>query len=86
MYDLLSPGFRGRCTAPVLVDKKARRIVSNESSSIVRNLGRLAMEGGTGVDLYPEALRGQIDAWNDRCGAAAAASAVGCDVLRCLLR
>ena len=27
VYDLLSPGFTGRCTAPLLVDKKARRAV-----------------------------------------------------------
>jgi hypothetical protein len=27
VYDLLSPGFTGRCTAPLLVDRKARRAV-----------------------------------------------------------
>lgn len=42
MYDLLSPGFTGRCTAPLLVDTKARRAVCNESSLIVRNLAQLA--------------------------------------------
>lgn len=41
VYDLLSPGYRGRCTAPVLVDRKARRVVSNESSEIVRMLNAL---------------------------------------------
>jgi glutathionyl-hydroquinone reductase len=43
VYDLLSPGgsYRGRCTAPVLVDRKARRLVNNESSDIVRMLNAL---------------------------------------------
>ncbi|GAB4820715.1 hypothetical protein N2152v2_007761 [Parachlorella kessleri] len=66
VYDLLSPGYRGRCTAPLLVDTKARRIVCNESSLIMRNLARLDMEGGTGVDLYPADLEMEIVAWNDR--------------------
>lgn len=66
VYDLLEPGYRGRCTAPLLIDTKARRIVCNESSLIVRGLGRLALEGGTGVDLYPQALAAEIDAWNDK--------------------
>lgn len=41
VYDLLSPGYRGRCTAPVLVDRKSRRIVNNESSDLVRMLNAL---------------------------------------------
>jgi putative glutathione S-transferase len=41
VYDLLSPGYRGRCTAPVLVDRKARRVVNTESSDIVRMLNAL---------------------------------------------
>lgn len=36
VYDTASPGFRGRCTAPLLVDAAARAIVSNESADIVR--------------------------------------------------
>ncbi len=64
---MLSPGYTGRCTAPLLVDKVARRIVCSESSVLVRCLGRLEMEGGTGVELYPAALAAEIDAWNDRC-------------------
>ena len=38
LYDYLSPGYQGRCTAPLLVDWKTRTIVSNESSDIVRML------------------------------------------------
>lgn len=38
LYDYLSPGYQGRCTAPLLVDWKTQTIVSNESSDIVRML------------------------------------------------
>ena len=70
MYDLLSPGYRGRCTAPLLVDRVSRRVVCNESSLIVRNLNAVAMPGSSTVDLYPAALAPEIDAWNDRIYAA----------------
>ena len=42
LYDYLSPGYTGRCTAPLLVDWKTQRIVSNESKDIVRMLPLLA--------------------------------------------
>ncbi len=38
LYDFLSPGYTGRCTAPLLVDWKTQTIVSNESKDIVRML------------------------------------------------
>jgi putative glutathione S-transferase len=38
LYDYLSPGYTGRCTAPLLVDWKTQTIVSNESKDIVRML------------------------------------------------
>jgi len=41
LYDYLSPGYTGRCTAPLLVDWKTKRIVSNESKDIVRMLPAL---------------------------------------------
>ncbi|WIA16996.1 hypothetical protein OEZ85_013909 [Tetradesmus obliquus] len=66
VYDKLSPGYRGRCTAPLLIDKKSIRPVSNESSDIVRMLGWLALPGASGVELYPQQLRQQIDAMNDK--------------------
>ncbi len=68
VYDKGSPGFKGRCTAPLLVDARSSRLVSNESASIVRQLEGLELPGATGVDLYPEALRGQIDELNDWVG------------------
>lgn len=66
VYDKLSPGFRGRCTAPLLIDKKTMRPVSNESSSIVRNLEQLQLPGCYEVDLYPEDLQQQIDQLNEQ--------------------
>lgn len=41
IYTMLSPGYRGRCTAPALVDRKARKMVNTESSDIVRMLNAL---------------------------------------------
>eukprot|EP00879_Flechtneria_rotunda_P013287 GHRR01013875.1.p1 GENE.GHRR01013875.1~~GHRR01013875.1.p1 ORF type:complete len:202 (+),score=41.21 GHRR01013875.1:767-1372(+) len=62
----MSPGFRGRCTAPLLIDKQTMRPVSNESSSIMRMLGKLQLSGCLGVDLYPQHLQQQIDQLNDQ--------------------
>lgn len=41
VYDAASPGFRGRCTAPLLIDARSRRPVCNESAELVRNLVEL---------------------------------------------
>ncbi|MFJ3466199.1 glutathione S-transferase family protein [Pseudomonas sp. NPDC090201] len=59
--------YTGRVTVPVLWDKKLQRIVSNESSEIIRMFNS-AFNGLTGntLDLYPEALRPEIDRLNDR--------------------
>ncbi|KAL4857982.1 Glutathionyl-hydroquinone reductase PcpF [Chlorella vulgaris] len=46
VYDIISPGFKGRCTAPLLIDAKAKKAVCNESSIIVRNLANLALPLG----------------------------------------
>lgn len=69
VYDLLSPGFSGRCTAPLLVDKKAQRAVCNESGIICSNFAALARPVGgapAAVDLRPQQLVGEIDRWNER--------------------
>ncbi|WP_375254236.1 glutathione S-transferase family protein [Yoonia sp.] len=52
--------YTGRLTVPVLWDKVEKRMVSNESADIVRMLGAVFGDGA----LYPDALSGQIDAWN----------------------
>eukprot|EP01024_Parvocaulis_polyphysoides_P038110 TRINITY_DN3411_c0_g1_i3.p1 TRINITY_DN3411_c0_g1~~TRINITY_DN3411_c0_g1_i3.p1 ORF type:complete len:404 (+),score=20.19 TRINITY_DN3411_c0_g1_i3:193-1404(+) len=61
VYDICSPGFTGRCTAPLMVDRKSKKIVSNESSIIVKNICDLTFEGRTDIDLYPEHLQKQIN-------------------------
>eukprot|EP00887_Chlorella_sp_A99_P002660 scaffold6.g2660.t1 len=67
VYSLLSPGYSGRCTAPLLVDKKERRVVCNESALILRSLARLdGWPGATGVELRPQELAAEVDAWNER--------------------
>jgi len=49
---------------PILYDKLAARIVSNESAEIVRMLsGHAGALGGTG-DLYPDDVRDDVDALN----------------------
>ncbi len=62
VYAYQSPGYTGRCTMPVLWDRETGQIVSNESADIIRMFGLF----GQGPDLYPEDLRPQIDAWNER--------------------
>mmetsp|Transcript_32428 Transcript_32428/g.54225 ORF Transcript_32428/g.54225 Transcript_32428/m.54225 type:complete len:347 (-) Transcript_32428:1008-2048(-) len=56
-------------TVPVLWDKQTNTIVSNESSEIIRMFTKEFNAWGSGpykdYDLYPEALRGEIDAVND---------------------
>lgn len=59
--------YTGRVTVPVLWDKQLDRIVSNESSEIIRMFNS-AFDDLTGnhLDLYPEPLRSEIDRLNDR--------------------
>ena len=56
-YRATEPGYDGRISVPVLWDKDEGRAVSNESADIVRML-----EEWGGAGLYPEPLRGEIDA------------------------
>jgi putative glutathione S-transferase len=67
-YALTDPAFDGRVTVPVLWDKKTDSAVNNESSEIIRMLNSEfnAFAKHPEVDLYPEALRDEIDALNDR--------------------
>ncbi len=62
-YEASAPGYDGRVSVPVLWDKKAGRIVNNESAEIIRMFGSEFDEwGDASVDLYPEDLRAEIDA------------------------
>jgi putative glutathione S-transferase len=63
VYLKADPGFSGRVTVPVLWDKSRATIVSNESAEIIRMLNDAF---GGGPDLYPEALRPEIDTINAR--------------------
>ena len=67
IYLRADPRASGRVTVPVLWDKATNTIVSNESAEIIRMFNS-AFDGLTGNrdDYYPVALRGQIDALNDR--------------------
>jgi glutathionyl-hydroquinone reductase len=67
IYLKADPDYEGRVTVPVLWDKSTGTIVSNESSEIVRMFNH-AFDGLTGnrEDFYPAALRGEIDAVNER--------------------
>ena len=60
----------GRCTAPLLVDKKQKKMVSNESADLMSMLNQIkagAAEGERAVeiDLCPADVQSQIDAMND---------------------
>ncbi len=67
IYTRAEPRFTGRATVPVLWDKQRRTIVNNESADILRMLnsgfGALADQS---IDLYPAALRTEIDALNEQ--------------------
>eukprot|EP00746_Dinoflagellata_sp_MGD_P091418 gnl/MRDRNA2_/MRDRNA2_36233_c0_seq1.p1 gnl/MRDRNA2_/MRDRNA2_36233_c0~~gnl/MRDRNA2_/MRDRNA2_36233_c0_seq1.p1 ORF type:complete len:467 (-),score=55.35 gnl/MRDRNA2_/MRDRNA2_36233_c0_seq1:24-1424(-) len=67
VYDLVTPGgdFKGRCTAPLLIDKKEKKIVSNESKDIVRMLNTVDFPGKSNkISLFPAQLASQIQEMN----------------------
>ena len=67
-YEASDPGFDGRVTVPVLWDTETGRIVNNESSEVIRMLNAEfdAFATRPELDLYPEDLRDEIDALNER--------------------
>ena len=64
-YTTTDPAYDARVTVPVLWDKEEGRIVSNSDDDIMRMLN-VAFDDFTDsdLDLYPEALRPEIDALN----------------------
>jgi putative glutathione S-transferase len=67
IYTAVDDKLTGRVTVPVLWDKKTETIVSNESSEIIRMFNRAFDHlGAKAGDFYPEALRVEIDAVNER--------------------
>ena len=70
VYTKADPHYTGRVTVPTLWDKKTETIVNNESSEIIRMLNTAFDDmngvGNPALDLYPGALRAEIDAVNAR--------------------
>ncbi|MBS0559538.1 MAG: glutathione S-transferase family protein [Proteobacteria bacterium] len=67
IYVRAEPSFSGRVTVPVLWDLHTQTIVNNESAEILRMFGSAFDAcGARPSDLYPEPLRAEIDAMNER--------------------
>lgn len=65
LYARAEPDYTGKVTVPVLWDKQGGRIVSNESSEIIRMFNHaFDALGAADGDFYPEELRGGCDAIN----------------------
>ncbi|PMD62999.1 putative glutathione S-transferase omega-like 2 [Hyaloscypha bicolor E] len=69
IYFQVDPEYEGRFTVPTLYDVKQGKIVSNESSEIIRmfysEFDDLLPEKYKNVKLFPEALQTQIEETND---------------------
>ncbi|HPG25733.1 MAG: glutathione S-transferase family protein [Spirochaetaceae bacterium] len=66
VYTRARSDYTGRVTVPVLWDRETGTIVNNESSEIIRMLNaEFSGLARSDVDLYPEPLRGEIDAMNE---------------------
>jgi glutathionyl-hydroquinone reductase len=66
-YVASNSAYTGKVTVPTLWDKKTKRIVNNESSEIIRLFNsEFNAITGDNSDLYPEHLRAEIDAVNQR--------------------
>ncbi len=67
VYARSDAAYTGRVTVPVLWDRQTNSIVSNESADIIRMFNAaFDAVGAKAGDYYPSALRGDIDAVNDR--------------------
>ena len=67
VYTKADPGYTGRVTVPVLWDKQAGTIVSNESADILRMLNSaFDTIGATPGDYWPEHMRAGIEPVNER--------------------
>jgi putative glutathione S-transferase len=65
VYTAAKPDYTGRATVPTLWDRKHHTVVNNESSEIIRMLNsEFSRWADNALDLYPEALRTDIDAIN----------------------
>jgi putative glutathione S-transferase len=66
-YEATEPGYPGHISVPVLWDTASHRIVSNNFPDISLDLGARfnRWAANPDLDLYPEALRSEIDAVNE---------------------
>ena len=69
IYFEQDPDYSGRFTVPTLYDKKTNKIVSNESSEIIRMLYHafddVIADEYKKVDLFPEKLQKDIEEMNE---------------------
>jgi putative glutathione S-transferase len=67
LYARADETYSGRASVPILWDHHTQTIVNNESADIIRMLGSAFDQSGAKPgDYYPQALRGEIDAINQR--------------------
>ncbi|MCX7126196.1 MAG: glutathione S-transferase family protein [Gammaproteobacteria bacterium] len=67
IYEMAQPDFSGRVSVPVLWDKKTKTIVNNESPEIIRMFNsEFNVLTDSKIDLYPAALRAEINVINQR--------------------
>lgn len=79
IYVRADPGYTGRVSLPVLWDKKRQTIVSNDGGDIMRMFNRAFDRlGASPDDYYPEDLRGEIDALEQRIHGAVANGVYRC--------
>ncbi|MCH7613521.1 MAG: glutathione S-transferase C-terminal domain-containing protein [Candidatus Marinimicrobia bacterium] len=65
-YRIMDPNYNMRVTVPVLWDKYTKQIVNNESSDIIVMLNDVFNDfTNSNLDLYPTALKSEIDEVND---------------------
>jgi putative glutathione S-transferase len=66
-YEATEPAYDGHVSVPVLWDRQTGRVVSNNFPDMTIDLGgQFGRWADPGPDLYPAALRAEIDALNER--------------------
>jgi glutathione S-transferase/putative glutathione S-transferase len=66
-YEATEPGYDGHVSVPALWDRETRQIVSNNFPDITIDLGTaFGAWAAPSPDLYPQPLRAEIDALNER--------------------
>ncbi|MBE9222280.1 glutathione S-transferase C-terminal domain-containing protein [Cyanobacterium stanieri LEGE 03274] len=68
LYYKANNNYQGRCTVPVLWDKKTKTIVNNESSEIIVLLNNCFNQFASfpQLNLYPDEYKDNIDSWNEK--------------------